>query len=592
MSWTIEIENIAGIRHGEAAIDPGLNVVRGSNWQGKTSFIAALETALGTATPLTEGASKGSVTLRSADREVSIDLTRENGTIARRGEPLLQDDYDVDRAALFACLGEDNPIRTAVRRGENLEAPLTRPLEFQNLDERIAELTDERSRVESALTGAEEAAKRLPQVESRIDELEDTIAELREQLPDDGDEPAADREALSQARADRNRVRTRVERLESSIDRVESTLEDRRAELAALETPESDDDPPKPAPVREELAALRRDVDLLQSVYSANRLVLEEDRLDLVTDVDRELTGETVTCWICGTETDRDAVESHIEGLGDEVNSHRAQIDRVKDRVERLEAKLEQRQQAERRRASLEDDIAELEATLDERQAELAEARERLATLDDRVETLSSSVEASVEAVAELESEIKYRQTELEEARQERETLAERAGRVDALQARRDDLADEIESLRTRKADVKERTRRAFDAAIDDVLDRFDTGFEQARLTPSFDLVVARDGREASLDALSEGELELLGFVAALAGYEAYEVADCVPVLLVDDTGSLADANRQRLVEYLADRADYLVFTAHPEDTAVTAHEIDPERWTVVSDTPSRPNGP
>lgn len=590
MTWRIEIENVAGIRAGEATIEPGLDVVRGTNWQGKTSFITALETALGTETSLTEGQSHGVVELETPERTVAVELDRENGTVTRRGEPLLSDEYDVIRASLFACLGEDNPVRTAVRRGENLEPVLTRPLEYENIEERLAELTDQRSRVESELAGAEEAANRLAQVEARISDLESTIAELREQLPEDGDdgEPAAEREALSEARAERNTVRARVERLESGIERAESTLEERRAELDELGVPEPDAEPPDPAAAREELASLRRDVELVQSVFSSNRLVLEEERLDLLGDVDREIGGEAVTCWVCGSAVDREHLEDHLGSLGDQLGTLRAQADRVNERVEALEARLEQREQAERRRAALEEEIAELEITLEEREQRLAEARNRLAALEDRVEELSAGVQESVETVTEIESEIKFRETELEEARDELATLETRAEREAALRAQRAGLADEIESLRTRKDDLEQRARRAFDDALDDILDRFDTGFESARLTPAFDLVVARDGREASLDALSEGELELLGFVAALAGHEAFEVAERVPVMLVDGIGSLADENRRRLVEYLADRAAYLVFTAHPEDSAVDAHEIDPSEWTVVSDRGAR----
>jgi hypothetical protein len=121
------------------------------------------------------------------------------------------------------------------------------------------------------------------------------------------------------------------------------------------------------------------------------------------------------------------------------------------------------------------------------------------------------------------------------------------------------------------------------------VLSRFDAGFEAARLTPDFELVVARDGQEASLEALSEGELELLGFVAALAGYEAFDVAGTVPVMLVDGVGGLDDDNHQTLVEYLQERTEYLVFTAYPEYTAFEGSEIDPGEWTIATDQSATP---
>ena len=186
--------------------------------------------------------------------------------------------------------------------------------------------------------------------------------------------------------------------------------------------------------------------------------------------------------------------------------------------------------------------------------------------------------------MTDVESDLKYAIAELEDAGDELAELQRLADGRDAVRERRDAVRAEIEELRNRKDDLKRRAREAFDEAMRDVLARFDTGFETARITPSFDLVVARDGREASLDALSEGELELLGFVAALAGHDSFEVVDDVPIMLVDGLGSLADDNLHAFVEYLADRTDYLVFTAHPEHTSFTGHEVSPDDWQVVSD--------
>lgn len=119
---------------------------------------------------------------------------------------------------------------------------------------------------------------------------------------------------------------------------------------------------------------------------------------------------------------------------------------------------------------------------------------------------------------------------------------------------------------------------------MQDILARFGTGFETARLTADFDIVVARDGQEASLDALSEGELELIGFVAALAGRQSFDVDETIPLMLVDGLGGLDDDNLHTLIEYLQQGTEYLVFTAYPEYTAFDGHEIDPTEWTVANE--------
>jgi chromosome segregation ATPase len=590
MTWTIDIDNVAGILDGSATVEPGLNAVRASNWQGKSSFVAAIETALGVATPLTEGKGRGGVRLRLPDREVAVDLVRENGTVHRRGEPYLTDEYDVVRATLFACLGETNEVRRAVRRDDNLEDILLRPLDFQNIDQRIADLKRERERVASELAQAREAKRRLPSVTEKVTQLESELEELHErydELTDGGAGTAAaqpTRSDLAQARSERERAENRIERLESTIERTESRLDEKCAELSEVEVDDGEAVESQLAEAREELDGLERDAEVLQSVYSATEMVLAENRLDLLTDIDRGLAGDSVTCWTCGSEADRTDIEGRLDALGDRIGDLRAQIESRRETVEHLEARSEEITQSRRRKRDLESEVAELEGKLADKRQQLDDARERRERARGRIDELADEVDEAVEEITDVESDIKYREAELKEVRDERDSLERRADRVETLSDEQASIREDIEELRNRKDEIKYETREAFDEAMDDILVRFDTGFEGARLTPNFDLVVARDGREASLDALSEGELELIGFVAALAGHEAFGVAETVPVMLVDGVGALDEDNLQALVEYLQGRVEYLVFTAYPEYTTFDGNEIDPGTWTIATD--------
>jgi chromosome segregation ATPase len=587
MTWNFDIDNIAGIRRGEATLERGLNAVRATNWRGKSSFLRAIQTAMGTQTPLTEGADAGSVRLGTGTDTYHVRLRRQNGTVLSDGDPYLTDPYDAVCAELYAFLGEDNEVRRAVRDGENLEAVLTRPLEFENIDERIAELKDERSQVEAELGRAEDAADELAAVESTVSDLEQRYRQLRQRRDEVRVERAEEtdgiREQLSEARAERDRVENRVDRLERAVERTEEKLRDRRGELADLDVPSDVDVADDLENARETLEQIERDENLLQSVYDANRRILEEGREELVTDVSHGLPDDRLTCWICGAEGDRETVSRRIEALGEKLADLRERASTVRDRVERLEERRDRAKRLRRERIDLEDEIADLETTLADRRRDLETAREALSEQRDRIDDLAADVERSDDELAEVEGELRYVETELESARERREKLRARADNRETLRAELDDLKAEIQRLRTRKDDLKRRTREAFDESMDEIVDRFDTSFESARLTADFDLVVARDGREASLDALSEGEVELLGFVAALAGYEAFDVGSRVPVLLVDRLGGLDDDNLHALVEYLRGRAEYLVFTAYPEHAAFDGHDVDPADWVVVS---------
>jgi chromosome segregation ATPase len=590
MTWVIDIEHVAGILAGSATIEPGRNAVRASNWQGKSSFVEAVKTALGVSTALTEGRSAGRVQLHTPDGDVDVTLRREDGTVTREGEPYLADEYDRIRARLFACPDETNAVRRAVRAGENLEEVLLRPLDFENLDERIADTRRERDQVETELEAAEEARKRLPTIAEKVSRLESELGELREQRdrldatddagrPDTGD---AQRD-LAGAQSDLEQAEKRIERLERAIERREDRLAETRETLSTLEVPDVDDVEAEHDAARDRLAEIKREVEVLQSIHAANDVVLSENRLDRITDVDRELTGDTVVCWTCGSETPRSALADQLEELGERLTLLRADLETERDRVEELEARLADVTQTRQRERELETEIADLEDELADRRESLADARENRAEASARVDELTDAVDDTVAELTDLESDIRYREAELSDAREERSSLEARSDQVEVLREERETLQDELEALRTRRDEVTRGTREAFDESLAEVLERFDTGFETARLTADFELVVARDGREASLDALSEGELELLGFVAALAGFEAFDVGETVPVMLVDGVGGLADDNLHALVDYLEDRVDYLVFTAYPEYASFDGTEIDPTDWEIAT---------
>jgi len=586
--WDITIENVAGIRAGDATIHPGVNTVKAENWQGKSSFIAAIQAAMGTATPLTEGATVGSVRLDTGDGTYAVELTRRSGDVVVDGEPVLEAGFDRVCADLYAFMDGTNEVREAVRAGENLEDVLTRPLDFENLDERIAERRRERDQVDAELERAVEAAATLPDAAATVNDLESAREALRhrrdELVAADDDRTDGDaRERLSDVRAERDRVAARLERLEDSLDRAASTLADRREELDSLEAADPRDVADELATEREALAAVERDVELLQAVYAAANRLLEEERFDLLADVEHGVMDDSVTCLLCGDDVPRGAFAEHLSTLGDRVLERREAAADRRERIDELEAERAERSQRRRRRADLEAAIADLETTVGEREESLSTARERLAALESDLADLAETVEAHDDELAEVEAELKYVEAELDDARAAHDAEAALAERRTVLAEERETLTEEIATLRSRKDELKRRARAAFDEAMADLLERFDTGFETARLTSGFDLVVARDGREASLEALSEGELELIGLVAALAGHQAFEVGSIVPLLLLDDLGALSDESLHTVVEMFDDHVDRLVLTAYPEQSAFEGAVIDPSDWSVVS---------
>jgi hypothetical protein len=104
--------------------------------------------------------------------------------------------------------------------------------------------------------------------------------------------------------------------------------------------------------------------------------------------------------------------------------------------------------------------------------------------------------------------------------------------------------------LRDRKDAVVSDLVDSFEGAITTVIDVFNPSIESARLVDTqngFDPVIVREGREVGVDALSEGEVELLGFVVALAGYLTDDVSERVPIIVLDGVGGLAGEHPENI---------------------------------------------
>jgi len=603
--WELEVSNIAGIRDGQPTVEPGINAVQASNWQGKTSLVTAIRTVLGgsvTATTLTDGADEGHVRLRTPDGTYERRLRRTGESVTADGQPYLTEQRDRAVAELFAFLDEQNRIRTAVRDGADLTPHLIEPLEREDIEGQISRLRSERESVESELDSARQAAEKLPAKSDAIDRLESELAEL-EAESDDLDAPAegtdAQRTELTQVRREREQTSQRVNRLEGKIESLEAQISDKEAELEELTVATEPNLPERLAEKQTALRELDREIETLEALYNATKNVLDQGHLDVVADVDRRIDSDHLSCWVCGSDTTRDDIERQMDGLSEAITDRREQRTELQSTVSELQDRQRETEKQRRRKQSLEDGLNELRTNLADSRDELSEAKAELAERSERVETLETQVEETDDRRKSLDQEIARTETKLERQREEQTRLEAQAQRRDQLQERLDSLSAEIEELRSRRERVIRTARTAFTEALEDVVDRFDPSFERARLkhhvdpdsgrTEQLELLIARDGREISVDALSEGEVELIGLIAALAGHEAFDVDEQVPCILLDDLGGLASEHIHTLVGYLSARTDYLVTTAYPEAGEFDGRVLSPDDWDVVSDHADQP---
>ncbi|MCW8173609.1 hypothetical protein D8S78_23410 [Natrialba swarupiae] len=180
--------------------------------------------------------------------------------------------------------------------------------------------------------------------------------------------------------------------------------------------------------------------------------------------------------------------------------------------------------------ADLEDEIDRVEDQIAQKEAE---QESETSDLTDEIESTRIELHSVQTDIERLESTI----DDLEAARQDRERNRERI----------ESLRDEIRTLTERIENLEQRLQTQFNEAMDELIELLEyEAIERVWLDGNFDLIVAREEngvtRQDTIYNLSESEREM-GLVLALAGYIAYDVADTVPVLVIDTLGAF-DAER------------------------------------------------
>ena len=606
--WSFNIQNVAGIRSGSTTIDTGLNVVQASNFQGKSSLIKAIQTATGATGhygnhPLTEGADSGSVTLETKDATHEVVLKRNaNGSHSRTGNPYLSDETDQKAARLFAFLGENNPIRTAVRNGDDITEYLQEPLNIEEIDAQIKQLQNEREDIERKLERSKKAAKQLPGVQETVTQLENEIAELRERKNkmENTEKEKKDADNLSDELSDRKSslkdVIRQIERLEEMIERKETQISQKKDELASIEIP-AEADTVDLQTKKEQVAAFDAEIELFEDLYRANRNLLDSNNIDSISNVERTLSGDEIECWVCGETSSKETMEDRIEQISEKVDELREQKQELSDEIETQQRRNQELQQKQRKRNQLEADLKSLQNGIDEHTSQLDTLRDKKMELQTQVEELETKL-ADVEddyneELTDLKTDIRVKKQTLENKRERLSDLEAEKSDIQTLRNRKQELNEEVKSLKNQKTETQYNLRDEFDTAIDDIIERFAPGFEGARLDvkttendeiEEFDLIIAREGRETSVYALSEGEIELIGVAVALAAYRVYDINERVPCILIDGISQLDSEHLRGLIRYLEDTADILVTTAYPEAGKFDGRTITSDSWELVSD--------
>ena len=622
----VRVENVGGIDETDVELAPGVNVLHGRNATNRTSFLQALMAAMGSDRVSLKGdAAEGRVELDIAGETYTRTLTRTGDSVTFGGDPYFDDPQLAD---LFAFLLEDNPARRAVAMGGDLRDLIMEPVDTASIQADIDRLEAEKRDVEARLDDLDALKERLPKLEERRSNLRGEIEAKREELTEleaEIDDADADLDETRDSRSDLEETLEELREVRSTLEEVRFDIETEKASLDSLRSQEQDVDddlddlPPvddaRLDEIEAEIAELREQKQSVDSRTSElqNIIRFNEERLgDTASGVldlgeggegkgaptDKLLSDDSVTCWTCGSDVERDAIDETVDRLKgnrsdllserrdlddriSELNDERAEISDRQDRRDRLERSLrETAQEIERRNERLE----ELEDRRESLKADVEELETEVAELEN--ETYEEILELHREA-NEVEFEIGRYEDDLDSVESEIEEVEADLGEEAELHSRRERIQEDLVELRTRIDRIEEQAVEEFNDHMSSVLDildyenldriwleRVETEVREGRRKVSkskFELHIVRRTRsgtayEDRVEHLSESEREVTGLVFALAGYLVHDVYEDVPLMLLDSLEAIDSERIARLVDYLKEFADFLVVALLPED--------------------------
>ncbi|RQG90939.1 archaea-specific SMC-related protein [Natrarchaeobius chitinivorans] len=519
----LRAENIGGIDETTVELESGVTVLAGRNATNRTSLLQAFMAALGgESASLKADAQEGYAELAIGEDTYRRTLQRSGGTVIMGGEPYLD---DPELADLFAFLLESNPARRAVTTGDDLREIILRPVDTDEIESEITQLTAEKEQISDELDRLESLKNELPSLESHRSDIESQIEEKQDELETVKaaiEDAEADAETRHDDQDELEEKLTELRERRSSLEDVRFDLDTERESLAALREEredlqeEADDLPADDSLNRDDIDAeidrlQRRSqsidgvVSQLQSIVQFNEEMLEGSHPEIRellaegessssdgTVTDRLLEEEeTVRCWTCGSEVQRTEIEGTIERLRSLQETKLSERDDLEEQIKSLRTERREIDQTRKRRERVEARLTDVDNEIERRESRLEELTERQEELEGEIEELEAeAAELETEAddegddeddeeglldlnrrANELEFSLGRLERDLETTTEEIDEIESALGEQERLTNRREEIREELEELRTRIDRIERQAVESFNEHMDAVLE-------------------------------------------------------------------------------------------------------------------------
>jgi chromosome segregation ATPase len=598
-SVTVHAEKIGGIDAATVEFDAGVTALSGRNATNRTSFLQSIMAAMGSDHASLKGdAEQGHVEVDIGGQSYTRTLVRKNGTVAFGGEPYLDRPQLAD---LFAFLLESNEARRAVVRGDDLRELILRPVDVDEVEATIDRLQSEKREIDEALSELSAAERERgsleeerARLENHLDSVNEELENAREALSgEEREEDSRQFDRLREAQTDLEDIIYDIETEQASVQSLEAEQEEVEQQRSAVTIDGTDLD--DLASEIERLRGRKRELDetvsQLRTVIQFNEDMVDAEYPELLESsegavTDQLLADREVTCWTCGSSVETDRIEETLSSLRDlrrEKVERRNEVDSQLDSLTDERAEYEQRRE---KRDRLERTLSDLEAELEDRRGQIEGLENRRSSLEETIETLETDIEAETDETLSAQKTVTKHEVERDRIRRELDAISDDIEAIDDqleersdLEARREEIADELETQRTRIERLEREAIGAFNEQMETVLglleyanlDRIWIERLATSNEASFELHVTRSTEsgttyEDSISHLSESEREVTGLVLALAGYLVHDVHEQVPFMLLDSLEALDSERIATLIEYLAQYTPYIVVALLPED--------------------------
>ncbi|MBX0297693.1 archaea-specific SMC-related protein [Haloarcula nitratireducens] len=510
-----EVENIGGIDSTQISIPPGVTVLTGKNATNRTSFLQSIMAAMGSNEATLKGdADEGRVQLNLQGETYERTLTRAGNSVVFDGDGYLDDPEVAD---LFAFLLETNEARQSVARGDDLREIIMRPVDIEDIKNRIRELEEQKDDINDELATIEDRKTDIPELEQRRQQIQDQIQDKEDELEAKEAEIDESNQDVESSREDQEELEDKLDELRSTRSDLESTrrqIETQNQSISSLKQERSDleneleDLPETPMgdhqhleteieQLREKRQTLNSQISDLQSLIQYNEERLEDEDYEVLETLDDteqsdsngsptdELLGngdDSVTCWTCGSTVERDQIEDTVERLQERRQDLVQELNDVKSDLEDLKATQREAKQQQNEREQIERKLADIEDELESRETQLDSLKSQREELTDGVETLEAEVDdlesddfeevLSLHKEAnQLEFEIDSLESDLEDVSEEIEEIEDMLDRADDLRDERDELLEQLTDERTKidqiEADAVEEFNEHMDAMLE-----------------------------------------------------------------------------------------------------------------------------